>query len=53
MMTCCIAIVCVMLTCCPLSFRSLLIAMMNNTYNLISADALKYWFAVTLCLGPA
>ena len=25
------------------SFRSLLIAMMNNTYNLISADALKYW----------
>ena len=52
-MTCRFANVCVALTCFPCSLRSLLIAMMNNTYNLISADALKYWCAVTLFLGTA
>ena len=39
---------CPVLTYFPFSLRSLLIAMMNNTYNLISADALKYWCAVIL-----
>ena len=48
----CTLIMCPVLTCFPFSLRSLLIAMMNNTYNLISADALKYWCAVTLFPGP-